>query len=80
MEQNTNLHFFKEGIQPLWEDPANREGGKWVFTIKNDGESLTRSWLEIVSYIFYYLCGYEHTRIKEIALQMESQSWHSNIT
>jgi translation initiation factor 4E len=28
-----NYHIFKEGIQPMWEDPQNEQGGKWVFTI-----------------------------------------------
>jgi translation initiation factor 4E len=26
MPNPTNLHFFKEGIQPLWEDPRNHNG------------------------------------------------------
>lgn len=25
-----DLHLFKKGIQPMWEDPANSKGGKWV--------------------------------------------------
>lgn len=50
MEQNSNFHFFKSGIEPLWEDPANREGGKWVFTVRNDTSHLTKSWLEVVSH------------------------------
>lgn len=25
-----DLHLFKKGIQPMWEDPANIKGGKWV--------------------------------------------------
>lgn len=27
---HTDLHLFKEGIQPMWEDAANAKGGKWV--------------------------------------------------
>jgi hypothetical protein len=26
-----SVRLFKEHIRPLWEDPANRQGGKWVF-------------------------------------------------
>ncbi|MED6196024.1 hypothetical protein PIB30_043364 [Stylosanthes scabra] len=26
----TDLHLFKEGIRPLWEDSANCNGGKWI--------------------------------------------------
>ncbi|KAM7251100.1 hypothetical protein ACFE04_022983 [Oxalis oulophora] len=30
----TDLHLFKEGIRPLWEDSANRNGGKWIIRFK----------------------------------------------
>lgn len=30
---NSNYHLFKEGVQPMWEDPANKEGGKFVLTL-----------------------------------------------
>ncbi|KAF8172637.1 eukaryotic translation initiation factor 4E-1A [Pholiota molesta] len=30
LEKNSNYHIFKSGIKPMWEDPANAEGGKWV--------------------------------------------------
>ncbi|KAG0006609.1 eukaryotic translation initiation factor 4E [Modicella reniformis] len=26
---NSNYHLFKQGIKPMWEDPANKRGGKW---------------------------------------------------
>ncbi|KAH7479720.1 hypothetical protein KRP22_010256 [Phytophthora ramorum] len=28
----SNYHLFKEGIRPMWEDPINAKGGKWIFT------------------------------------------------
>ena len=49
MAENSNLHYFKRGIQPLWEDPANQDGGKWVLTIKNDTTGLSKCWMEVVS-------------------------------
>eukprot|EP00246_Nothoceros_aenigmaticus_P014865 TRINITY_DN5890_c0_g2_i1.p1 TRINITY_DN5890_c0_g2~~TRINITY_DN5890_c0_g2_i1.p1 ORF type:complete len:243 (+),score=18.26 TRINITY_DN5890_c0_g2_i1:452-1180(+) len=30
----TDIHLFKEGIRPLWEDAANRSGGKWIIRFK----------------------------------------------
>jgi translation initiation factor 4E len=30
----TDIHLFKEGIRPLWEDAANRNGGKWIIRLK----------------------------------------------
>ncbi|KAF9926945.1 eukaryotic translation initiation factor 4E [Modicella reniformis] len=26
---NSNYHLFKQGIKPMWEDSANKQGGKW---------------------------------------------------
>jgi translation initiation factor 4E len=33
LSSGANYHFFKEGIEPKWEDPVNEKGGKWVVTI-----------------------------------------------
>ncbi|KAG8853782.1 hypothetical protein FRB96_008037 [Tulasnella sp. 330] len=44
LERNSNYHLFKDGIKPMWEDPANAEGGKWVVTMKTQPELLDRSW------------------------------------
>ena len=29
-----SLNFFKKGIKPLWEDPANDGGGRWYFGVE----------------------------------------------
>lgn len=35
-----NYHIFMEGVQPMWEDPGNKEGGKFVLTMpKRDSKS-----------------------------------------
>ncbi|KAL0566905.1 hypothetical protein V5O48_015089, partial [Marasmius crinis-equi] len=44
LEKNSNYHLFKEGIKPMWEDPANKDGGKWVLTMKNNPALLDRCW------------------------------------
>eukprot|EP00794_Sanderia_malayensis_P011365 gene11365-12550_t len=31
---NSNIHLFKHGIRPMWEDEANREGGKWILRLR----------------------------------------------
>lgn len=28
-----DIHLFKKGIKPMWEDPANKKGGKWVINL-----------------------------------------------
>lgn len=44
LEKNSNYHIFKSGIKPMWEDPANADGGKWVLTMKNNPDLLDRCW------------------------------------
>jgi len=34
LDSNANYHFFKDGIKPMWEDPANTNGGKWIVQFK----------------------------------------------
>jgi len=29
-----DLHIFKDGIKPLWEDEANKDGGKWIVRLR----------------------------------------------
>ena len=29
-----DYHVFREGIKPMWEDDANRDGGKWIVRVK----------------------------------------------
>jgi len=43
---NSNYHLFKAGVQPMWEDPANKEGGKFVLTIpkKDSKTGRTNEW------------------------------------
>lgn len=37
---NSNYHIFREGVQPMWEDPENKDGGKFVLTIpKKDSKN-----------------------------------------
>ncbi|CAB3399664.1 unnamed protein product [Caenorhabditis bovis] len=37
-----DIHFFKKGIKPVWEDPANVRGGKWIVRLKKG--LCTRMW------------------------------------
>lgn len=30
----SDYHIFREGIRPVWEDEANRAGGKWILRLK----------------------------------------------
>ncbi|KAI8968431.1 translation initiation factor eIF 4e-like domain-containing protein [Mycotypha africana] len=47
---NANYHFFKEGVRPEWEDPANAEGGKFTiqFPKTKAGEAINEYWMSIL--------------------------------
>eukprot|EP01059_Diplonema_ambulator_P012189 TRINITY_DN22416_c0_g1_i1.p1 TRINITY_DN22416_c0_g1~~TRINITY_DN22416_c0_g1_i1.p1 ORF type:complete len:198 (+),score=24.98 TRINITY_DN22416_c0_g1_i1:54-596(+) len=45
LEFGANYHVFKSGIKPMWEDPANKEGGRLVILISpTKEESLNETW------------------------------------
>ncbi|KAJ0393859.1 hypothetical protein P43SY_005981 [Pythium insidiosum] len=45
----SNYHLFKEGIRPMWEDPVNAKGGKWIFTnTRSRRARLDESWLHVM--------------------------------
>jgi len=48
MEVNANCHLFKTGIKPMWEDPTNAGGGKWVAVFRGDRSILDQIWENVV--------------------------------
>ncbi|CAI2170882.1 3218_t:CDS:2 [Funneliformis geosporum] len=54
LDLNTNFHIFKDKIKPMWEDPANANGGKWVISMRNT-QLLDRCW----TWLVYSLVGEE---------------------
>jgi len=44
--EKVDFHLFKEGIKPVWEDTANRKGGKWILRLKKGLSS--RIWENLV--------------------------------
>ncbi|CAG8451600.1 13188_t:CDS:2 [Acaulospora colombiana] len=47
LNSGSNYHLFKSGIKPMWEDPVNENGGKWViqFPRNKTGEDINNLWL-----------------------------------
>ncbi|XP_026727219.1 eukaryotic translation initiation factor 4E type 2 [Trichoplusia ni] len=41
----SDLHLFKLGIKPMWEDPANVNGGKWVVRLRKT--QTDRAWEDL---------------------------------
>lgn len=49
LEKSSSYHIFKDGIKPMWEDPKNAQGGKWVLTLRQSNPALLdRSWMWLV--------------------------------
>nr|CAD2152563.1 unnamed protein product [Meloidogyne enterolobii] len=50
MQSGCDYNFFKEGIQPVWEVPENKDGGRLIVQIdnKNKIEHLDALWLELL--------------------------------
>lgn len=43
---HSDYHLFKEGIKPMWEDEANRTGGKWIVRLRKGLAS--RCWENLI--------------------------------
>ncbi|XP_050309327.1 retinaldehyde-binding protein 1-like isoform X2 [Anthonomus grandis grandis] len=50
LKQGTDYSLFKKGIRPMWEDPANKRGGRWLISLdkKQRLNDLDRYWLDII--------------------------------
>ncbi|KAE8620462.1 hypothetical protein XENTR_v10010264 [Xenopus tropicalis] len=42
----SDFHLFKDGIKPMWEDEANKNGGKWIIRLRKGLAS--RFWENII--------------------------------
>lgn len=49
---SSNYHLFKQGIKPMWEDPANKHGGKWSIQLPRNKtmSEIDNIWLFTVSF------------------------------
>jgi len=57
----SNVRIFKSGVKPLWEDPSNVNGGKWVaITPKTKNQQRTiQAWLSLLITILVGELGFE---------------------
>ena len=47
----SNFHLFLKGVQPMWEDPANVDGGKWIAQVlRAKKKELDNYWLNTVRF------------------------------
>ena len=46
---NADIHMFKAGVEPKWEDPECANGGKWTYVVTNNRkQAFDKAWLETV--------------------------------
>ncbi|KAI9317072.1 translation initiation factor eIF 4e-like domain-containing protein [Dichotomocladium elegans] len=64
LESNSNYHFFKKGVRPEWEDPANANGGKFSiqFPRNRTGEAINDYWM----YLLLAMIGEQFTYENEV--------------
>ena len=55
LQVGSDYNLFKDEIEPMWEDPANRKGGRWLFTLNKGANTkaqhpklLDDLWLEVL--------------------------------
>lgn len=51
LKQGNDYSLFKKNIRPMWEDEANKRGGRWVINLSKQQRrnELDALWLDIVS-------------------------------
>nr|QBH73402.1 eukaryotic translation initiation factor 4e [Orthoderella ornata] len=50
LRQGSDYSLFKEGVRPMWEDEANKRGGRWLINLdkKQRNNDLDKFWLEVL--------------------------------
>ena len=50
LKQGCDYSMFKQGVRPMWEDDANKNGGRWLINLdrKQRATDLDHFWLEIL--------------------------------
>lgn len=58
ISQGNDYSIFKNNIRPMWEDAANKNGGRWVLNVlkQHRRTKLDDIWLDTVSYQKYQKC------------------------
>ncbi|XP_061395132.1 eukaryotic translation initiation factor 4E1 isoform X2 [Musca vetustissima] len=49
IKMGSDYSLFKKGIRPMWEDAANKQGGRWVITLTRGPKAeLDNLWLDVI--------------------------------
>ncbi|KAL1283681.1 Eukaryotic translation initiation factor [Trichinella pseudospiralis] len=47
LPNNSDFYYFKQGVRPMWEDPRNKNGGRWIILMAVLGEQFSGLGAEI---------------------------------
>jgi hypothetical protein len=83
LASSSDYNLFRDGIFPQWEDPENKEGGKWLLMV-NDVHQLTQHWLDSVSLEFLkdFICAHllsKEWKLKSMCINMYAYYCHGSI-
>jgi len=76
IQAGSNYHVFKDGIEPMWEDSANRIGGKWTveFSSKKRADQLDQLWLFAVLAVVGEGFGEDSDQVTGVVVSVRKQN------
>jgi translation initiation factor 4E len=69
----STFYLFRKGIKPMWEDPRNVHGGKWVYQLTKSTAGRTRlseMWLRTVLLLIGEQFGHNSDAVVGAVLQL----------
>lgn len=50
IKPGSDYSLFKKGVRPMWEDPANKKGGRWMITLNKNAVrgDVDNLWLDVI--------------------------------
>eukprot|EP00297_Palpitomonas_bilix_P017188 CAMPEP_0113870280 /NCGR_PEP_ID=MMETSP0780_2-20120614/2000_1 /TAXON_ID=652834 /ORGANISM="Palpitomonas bilix" /LENGTH=183 /DNA_ID=CAMNT_0000855543 /DNA_START=257 /DNA_END=808 /DNA_ORIENTATION=+ /assembly_acc=CAM_ASM_000599 len=73
LPSTSDYHMFREGIKPIWEDPANAKGGKWMIRLKKGLAS--KYWEDLM----IAMCGEQFEHAEHVCGAVVSVRYHEDI-
>jgi len=65
LQIGSDYSLFKKGIKPMWEDPHNKDGGRWLISLDRNMRSLhlDNFWMEVLLLLIGEAFGEHHGQL-----------------
>ncbi|XP_020621700.1 eukaryotic translation initiation factor 4E-1A-like [Orbicella faveolata] len=75
LQSGCDYSLFKEGIQPMWEDDRNRQGGRWLVNTQKNfrQQELDRLWVETMMLLIGEMFGDFSTSVCGAVVQIRTK-------